>query len=161
MVRMAGPVGILRADPAVIVGADGSGVWQSGLRHAVHGVLRAAALLQDNQAFPVIVDGQNDLPGNQVLPDQVQHQQFGHFPDDQFSVRGIVGLGKDLAAAETVGFRLIVFDCFDLCRLPAPGMVDQQLCVDSHILIQQIFMGLTQPGNIAHRMTAQFFQPPG
>ena len=97
MIQIPGSVGMLRGNPPVVVQADFSGIGFSGFRDTVNGILHGSALMQDNQTFPVIVDCQRDLPGDQVLPYQIQHQQFRHLPDDQLSVREVVGLGQHLS----------------------------------------------------------------
>ena len=59
-----------------------------GIRHHRAGVFSAALAFK---AFAVVPDIQHDLLCDHVFPDQIQHQQLRHFPDDQPSLLKVVG----------------------------------------------------------------------
>ena len=147
---MPGAVGVLGNLATIMVGGDGAGVSNAGRR----------------QAGGIVPDGQVDLVGHQPLIHQIQNQFFRHFPHHQPGLFIGVGGGQHLAGAEGAALRLIRLDVGNRGRLPAPGMVDEQLGVDAEGLVQQVLVVVfPRPAagtqrNIAHRVQPQLLQPP-
>lgn len=102
----------------------------------IHGH-RAGILLSSvaSEALPVVSDIQYDLLCYQPLPDQIQHQQFGHLADDQAALIEIIRAVQNLSGRNTVRGRSVLLDDVYRYGLPAPGMVDNQLCVDAENLV--------------------------
>ena len=59
-----------------------------GIRHHRAGVFSAALAFK---AFAFVPDIQHDLLRDDMFPDQIEHQQLRHFPDDQPSLLKVVG----------------------------------------------------------------------
>ena len=91
----------------------------------IHGH-RAGILLSSvaSEALPVVSDIQYDL-----------HQQFGHLADDQAALIEIIRAVQNLSGRNTVRGRSVLLDDVYRYGLPAPGMVDNQLCVDAENLV--------------------------
>ena len=71
-------------------GMDGTGVTS---------LVPSAALAF--QTFAVVTDVQHNLLRAHVFPDQIQHRQLRHFPDDLLSLLKIIGTLQDLPGRNT------------------------------------------------------------
>ena len=74
----------------------------------------------------IVSHHQNDLICNHFLSHQIQHQQLGHFPNDQPSLLKVVGTRENLSLTDAMPFGSIAFDCLHGTIFIPPGMVDQQ-----------------------------------
>ena len=106
-----------------------------GIRHHRAGVFSAALAFK---AFAVVPDIQHDLLRDDMFPDQIEHQQLRHFPDDQPSLLKVVGTLQDLPRRDAAGGRTVLPDILHRHRLPAPRMVDDQLGVDAEGFVEPV-----------------------
>ena len=84
---------------------------------------------------PVVADCQCQLLRNNVLSDHIQHKQLRHFPDDQPCKFCGIRLFQHLSGRKRVCGRSVGLDRCDLCRLPAPCMVDHDFSLHAQCLI--------------------------
>ena len=152
-------MGMLWVRTAVIVRRHGPAVDFARCLYAVDGAFQVVARLKDKQAFPVIAETQRDLLRDQALSDKVQHQQLRHFADDGSRPLIIIRLLQHLTGGQTVVLRPVGLDRRDLCRLPAPGVVDQQLGIDAEGPVKGVLVLQTHAGDVAHGEAAELFQP--
>ena len=106
----------------------------------------------------IIADGQHELVCNHPFVKQVESGAFRHFPDYHTGFPYRVWLLEHLPAAERVRCRLIGFYKFHRARLPSPGMVYQQLCIDAKQLIQHLLVPDGLPCDVSHRVDAVLLQ---
>ena len=106
-----------------------------GIRHHGASIFSAALAFK---AFAVVPDIQHDLLRDHVFPDQIQHQQLRHFPDDQPPLFKIIRALQDLPGRNAAGGRTVLPDVRYRHRLPAPCMVDDQLGVDAEGFIEPV-----------------------
>ena len=90
--------------------------------------------------FNVVADRQRKLVGHKAFFKQVHCDGLCHFAHDEarFIVR--IRTLQNLPGADAVCLRPVRFDVFHPARLPAPGVVDEQLCVDAEHLVEQLFV---------------------
>ena len=119
------------------------------------------------EILDIIIHRQYHLVGHQPLLHQRHGQLIRHFPHHQPCFFKRIGALENLSRGQAVGLGLIGFDIPDGTAFPAPGMVDQQFCVDAEYFEQQlrvvVFMGLAQRTSchIAHGVQADSLQPFG
>ena len=95
---------------------------------------------------------------NHPFVKQVESGAFRHFPDYHTGFPYRVWLLEHLPAAERVRCRLIGFYKFHRARLPSPGMVYQQLCIDAKQAIQHLLVPDGLPCDVSHRVDAVLLQ---
>ena len=117
---------LLRHFPAIEICGHRAGIAVSDLR------LR--------KVLYVIAHRQHHLVRDQLLPNKVKDQAVGHLLDDQASLVHCIWQLKHLTDGYGIIFRLIALYGCDCTRLPAPGMIDQQLRVHAEDFIQQVFV---------------------
>ena len=83
------------------------------------------------QILNVISNRQNELVSHLPFIYQVEGQHICHFPYYESCFLPRVGRLQNLPGGDAVGAGLVRLDLVDGTRLPAPGMVDQQLRVDA------------------------------
>ena len=136
-----------------------------GIRH--HLALVFAANLRPGQALHVVADGEGQLVGGQALFHQIQGELVCHLPNHQAGFLPGIRAGQHLAGADGIGSGPIGLDIRNGAGLPAPGVVNQQLCVDAEEGIQKILVEkrrlLAQgaPGDVPHGVQAVLFQALG
>ena len=118
---MDGAGGVLGDGAAIAVGA--------------HLPMILPAALRVFEVLDVVADGQHQLIGDKMLVHQLQRQRIGHLVHHQAGHLAGIGAGEHLPGAYTVRFRLVSLDVGDGTGLPSPGVVDQQLGVDTEHLV--------------------------
>ena len=83
------------------------------------------------EIFDIIPHCQYQLIRHQSFIHQIKRQLIRHLPYDHLGFFIAVGYFHYLAGTYTVIFRTVCFDLFHGTWLPAPGMIDQKLGVDS------------------------------
>ena len=120
------------------------------IHHHGAGVPLAA---RTDQALTVVADVQHNLFGDGVLPYQIEHQQLGHLLDDQPPLVKIVGTVQHLPGGQAGRGGPVLLDDLHRHRLPAPGVIDDQLRVDTEGLVELRFLQRIEggAGDVAHR----------
>ena len=90
--------------------------------------------------FNVVADRQRELVGHEALFKQIHCDGLCHLAHDEarFIVR--IRALQNLPGADAVRLRPVRFDVLHPAWFPAPGMVDEQLCVDAEHLVEQLFV---------------------
>lgn len=113
------------------------------------------------ETFDVVADRHHQLVGDHPFADQVERGGIRHFADHHPGLPEIVGTLEYLSGTERVGLRTIGLYRLHGAGLPAPGMVNQQLCVHSEQTVKQVFVLQGTAGNLAHGIDAVRSQPFG
>ena len=130
--------------PAVKVEGNGSVIIRAGL-----------------QALVIIGYPPGTGPGHQVLGKHIITEDLDHLLEDQSGFLVFVWPWQDLAVTEAVAFTLIVLDIRHGDRLDAPGMIQQDLSVDTEFLIKELLVPLRPLRDIAHGVHVTLVQPAG
>ena len=109
----------------------------------------------------VVADMNDDTVRHQIFGDQFDTQLIGHFPDDQAGLFIIIGFGQDLTGLHRMADRCEGLDPGHGTGLQSPGVVDQELRVDTEKLIKELFVGQGHGGNIPHGKDALGREGPG
>ena len=118
------------------------------------GISRGA--LCEYQIFNIIAYGQHQLIGDQPLVHQIQRQCIRHLPDNQSRLVKGIGALEYLAGNNALIFGLICLYIRYGTGFPAPGMINEQLCVDSKEPIEHLLIVIVcrfpdgATGNITH-----------
>ena len=89
----------------------------------------------------IVSNRQHHLIADQTFIYQIQGDLIGHFPYHQTGFGYGIGTVQHLSGADTAGFRPISFDVGNGAGLHAPGVVDEQFCIDTKQLVKQFFIG--------------------
>ena len=106
----------------------------------------------------IITNLKRNRLSNKFFLKQIQGKLLRHLPHNYFCFFKSIGLMKHLAASKTLCFRLVVLDILHSNRLKAPGMINQNLCINSKLFKKQ--PGIFQRGssNIPHCADKIFIQ---
>jgi len=130
-------------------------------------VRHGLAVIAAGGVLDVVAHCQGELVGDQTLLQKVQSDSLRHLPRDPSGLLVVVGALQDLAGADTVGLRPVRLDVSHPAGLPAPGVVDEELGVDTEHPVEQllvvVFAGFAEgaAGDVAHGVEASGFQLPG
>ena len=141
--------GRIKPDSAVSCLGDGSavavGLGQTTITALVH-------------VLPVVAYLQGDGFRHQLLFGEPEHQDFCHFPDNEFCFIIRIRSGKHLSLADAVGAGLVAFDLFHTAGLIAPCVVNENFRIHAENLIQTIFSMDGKPCQVSHGVDAVGFQ---
>ena len=141
--------------PSVLIDDDFAGVPFPGAGDIEYAIRYGLPTIYSHNGSPVVPDGQLDFLRDDALAHQIEGQQLRHFLYDQSGLVKLVRLHEHLTRGDTVGFRLVGIDGFDLSWLPAPCVVDYKLRIDAEGGIQLIFISYTEPCDIPHGETVE------
>jgi hypothetical protein len=111
------------------------------------------------ETLAVVAHREDDLVAHEMLVHQVERQRVRHLADHHSAFVRRIGTLQHLTAAQGVGLRLVGFDVVHRHRLPSPGMVDDELRVDTEHLVEQFLVVHRQPRELAHRIDADAAEP--
>ena len=112
----------------------------------------APAACRVGQIFDVVADGEHDLVGDEPLVHQIEHKQIGHLAQHEPRLVRRVGAGEHLPGADALERGRQLFDGLDGARLPAPGVVDEQLGVFAEQAVQQLLVALRAERDVIWRI---------
>ena len=133
--QVLGAVGVLGDPAAVVIGGDLP--------------LVAGGSCGVGEVLDIVAHGEDDLVGHKALIHQIQGEEIRHLADDQAGLLVGVGVLQHLTRGDAVGLGLVGLDIGNGAGLPAPGMVDEQLGVDTEELIEEGFV--MEGGGLSHR----------
>lgn len=83
-----------------------------------------------------------------------------HLLDDDSRLGVGVRLLENLSFADAGRRRPVCFDLLHRAGLKPPGVVYQDLCIYAESVVEHILSGKAEPGQFAHRVDTEGFQPP-
>ena len=106
----------------------------------------------------IITNLKRNRLSNKFFLKQIQGKLLRHLPHNYFCFFKSIGLMKHLAASKTLCFRLVVLNILHSNRLKAPGMINQNLCINSKLFKKQPGIFQRGSGNIPHCADKIFIQ---
>ena len=92
--------------------------------------------------FNVVAARQRKLVSHKTFFEQVHCDSFRHLAYDEASLVIRIRTLQNLPGADAVRLRPVSFDILHPARFPAPGVVDEQLRVDTEHLITQLLVAV-------------------
>ena len=124
---------VLRVEPSVEIDGERPVVFRAFLK-----------------ALVIVGDPPGEGGRGQIFAEHAGAERVDHFAEDQPRLRILIRPRKYLPVAQAVAVRAIVLDIPHGDRFDAPGMVDQDLPVNTERLIEEFFVPLRSRSNIPH-----------